>query len=46
MQNYNRGPGLFRYGNTYQNKQIRNALMLELYGVKIAAECDGSTLGS
>lgn len=45
-QKYNRGPGLFRYGNTYQNLQNRAALMFQLYGVRIAGECAGSTKGS
>jgi len=27
--------GLLRYGYTYQNKQKRAALMLELYGVRL-----------
>lgn len=36
MAEYNRGPGLFRYGNTYQQTQHRAALMWQLYGIKIA----------
>jgi hypothetical protein len=45
-EKYNKGPGLFRYGNTYQDLQKRKALMLELYGIRIAGECAGSTKGS
>lgn len=35
LEKYNRGSGLFRYGNTYQELQKRIALMWQLYGVKI-----------
>jgi hypothetical protein len=45
-EKYNKGPGLFRYGNTYQELQKRVKLMFELYGIRIAGECDGSTTGS
>lgn len=34
---YIKGPGLFRYGNTYQNTEVRDKLMLALYGISIRA---------